>query len=58
VVLSCSTTQEAANQVIDLAACYGSVDNASAVLLPLGSWGRFAPSGSYVPNRSLFAPRD
>ncbi|XP_072050793.1 protein phosphatase Mn(2+)-dependent 1K-like isoform X2 [Amphiura filiformis] len=40
-VISCHSPQEAADFVVDHALQFGSDDNVSAIVIPLGQWGRF-----------------
>lgn len=45
-VTSCRTPAEAARQLVENALLYGSEDNASAIVVPFGSWGKFSdPDG-------------
>ena len=43
IVRSCSNPQEACKFLTDIALQYGSDDNSTAVILPLGAWGRSSP---------------
>ena len=43
IVLSCSHPQDACRFLTDIALQYGSDDNSTAAILPLGAWGRGSP---------------
>ncbi|PAA81748.1 hypothetical protein BOX15_Mlig000047g3 [Macrostomum lignano] len=46
---TCATPQEAAEIIVDQAMQFGSEDNTTAVILPFGSWGKYAKQMSCMP---------
>lgn len=45
-VSSCETPQEAANRLADQAQHFGSEDNITVIVIPLGAWGKYQSSAS------------
>ena len=51
--------EEAAKQVADQALQFGSEDNATAVIMPFGAWGKYSRAKSTINNfgRNIIGPR-
>lgn len=49
IICCCSTPQEAASFVTDQALQFGSEDNSTAVVIPLGAWGKYRTTMRAIP---------
>ncbi|KAF8563672.1 hypothetical protein P879_10814 [Paragonimus westermani] len=44
IIAACRTPRDAAQSIVETAMLYGSDDNASALVIPFGYWGKYTPS--------------
>ena len=49
IICCCSTPKEAASFVVDQALQFGSEDNSTAVVIPLGAWGKYRTTMRAIP---------
>ena len=49
IISSCATPYEAASFITDQALQFGSEDNATAVVIPFGAWGKYRSTGGAIP---------
>ena len=49
IVCRCEDPQEAAKMLTDQAMHFGTEDNATAMIIPFGSWGKYANTTQTVP---------
>lgn len=49
IICCCSTPQEAASFVTDQALHFGSEDNSTAIVIPLGAWGKYRTTLRAIP---------
>jgi protein phosphatase 1K len=49
IICCCSTPKEAASFVADQALQFGSEDNSTAVVIPLGAWGKYRTTMRAIP---------